>query len=223
MKKGLAPDRNYIVQAKGMRPAERLYLQRLLRRVHDFFPPQSRVLDAGCGQGHLSMLLHEKGCRMHGLDLEPHPNWGLQATEGLMFSEGSLEKLAFPTASFDGAVVKDVLHHMANPQLGLRELNRVVKPNGPIVVMEANRYNPVFYLHLTLFGQHQHFSHRRFRELVSSSNPEFLFSRAESRCLPWDHPWLLFGLEILEEFLERTFFFQPWLTYHLALLPAQGK
>jgi ubiquinone/menaquinone biosynthesis C-methylase UbiE len=220
----LTPDKTYHVRTPGLRPAERLYLQRLLRRVHYVFPKACRVLDAGCGDGHISQALSELGCQVTGVDVAGHPGeWDRIRACGVNFCEGSAEALPFADAHFDAALVKDAFHHMQNPRQALAELQRVVKPGGPIVVIEANRYNPVFYVHLTLLGEHEHFTRGALRRFLRAADPAFTYTMAESRCLPWDAPWLLRLLEAGEETLERLKIFNPWLTYQIAVVRGLGK
>jgi SAM-dependent methyltransferase len=46
------------------------------------------------------------------------------------------EALPFPDASFDGAIAARLLLHVENPEPVIREMKRVVKPGGRVVVMD---------------------------------------------------------------------------------------
>jgi ubiquinone/menaquinone biosynthesis C-methylase UbiE len=188
------------------------------------FTARSRVLDAGCGEGQVSEVLGEWGCQVTGIDVECK-NSAVERRQGCggIFCEASAEALPFPDAQFDAAVVKDAFHHMKNPAQALAELRRVVRAGGPIVVIEANRFNPVFYLHLTLLGEHDHFTRRGLRRFLAAAGSLQAYTMAESRCLPWDAPWLLGFLNIGEEILERLRLFNPWLTYQIAVVPGSGS
>jgi SAM-dependent methyltransferase len=69
----------------------------------------------------------------------------MQATEPAgnipRFKLAAIEELPFPDASFDAALISLVLHHLP-PGLkivGLREVHRVLKPDGRLLVIEPDR------------------------------------------------------------------------------------
>ncbi|MEW6517379.1 MAG: class I SAM-dependent methyltransferase [candidate division FCPU426 bacterium] len=203
---------------------ERLYLDRLFRRVEGLLAagglrPGASVLDMGCGVGLDAEYLLERGFQVTGLDVERHDgDWKALAGRGIRFECASAEDLPYPDDSFDAVWIKDALHHMQQPERALAEARRVAKPGGPVIVIEANRYNPVFYFHLTLFGGHQHFSRRRFRQLLGTAAGDYALARAESRCLPWDAAWLRALLGWFEDRVEGCPLLAPWLTYQIAVI-----
>ncbi len=71
--------------------------------------------------------------------------------------QGDSEDLPFDENSFDGAAVAFGVRNFENLQKGLREINRVLRPNGSLVVLEFSRPRtpPIkqlysFYLHYLL-------------------------------------------------------------------------
>jgi len=198
---------------------ETIYRERLFRKLNGVFSRGRQVLDAGCGEGAVAEMLAERGCQVTGVDVEPHPEaWARRGERGICFQEGSAEKLQFKDASFDVVWAQDALHHMAHPEQALREFWRVVKPGGKIVIVEANRFNPVFYLHMTLIQGHEHFSRSRFRKLLATLPAKPRLQMAESRCLPWANPLLLSVFGLACDLLEAVKVFNPWLTYQIAVV-----
>ncbi len=106
-----------------------------------------RILDVGCGTGALLRLLSVRGARVVGVE----PNDKVLALARRAAPEGAFhpagaEALPFVDRSFDGAVFLNSLHHVPEPDMdrALREAARVVKPAGPIVVIEPLAEGPFF-------------------------------------------------------------------------------
>ena len=100
----------------------------------DAIPAGSRVLDAGCGEGVLSVLLAKKGCQVTGVDLsEPNiaSSKAYAVAEGVAerttFSVADLEHLPFEDHAFEYVVSSHVLEHVPDFAQGARELNRVAR------------------------------------------------------------------------------------------------
>jgi ubiquinone/menaquinone biosynthesis C-methylase UbiE len=96
-----------------------------------------RCLDAGCGGGRGSILMAEAGAsEVVGVDLSPtnvDSSTKRAAQKGLSnvrFQRESLASLPFPDESFDIVWCNGVLHHTADPDQGLKEITRVLKPGG---------------------------------------------------------------------------------------------
>jgi ubiquinone/menaquinone biosynthesis C-methylase UbiE len=96
-----------------------------------------RCLDAGCGGGRGSILMARAGAReVVGVDLSPTniESSGKRARQkgltNVTFQQQSLMDLPFADASFDVVWCNGVLHHITDPDRGLKELTRVLKPGG---------------------------------------------------------------------------------------------
>jgi len=96
-----------------------------------------RCLDAGCGGGRGSILMGEAGAsEVVGVDLSPTniesctKRAAQKGLSNLVFQRESLARLPFPDASFDVVWCNGVLHHTADPDQGLKEITRVLKPGG---------------------------------------------------------------------------------------------
>jgi ubiquinone/menaquinone biosynthesis C-methylase UbiE len=101
------------------------------------------LLDAGCGTGNETVNLRRQapGLRISGVDVSPaalaiavtRPETG-DAT----FYRSSLESLPFPDAVFDYIASHEVIEHVEEPAVVLRELYRVLKPAGVCVIATPN-------------------------------------------------------------------------------------
>ena len=99
--------------------------------------PKARltILDAPCGEGVLASMLLGKGIKVHGVDIEPTAASCL----GHAFKIADLnEKLSLPDKSFDVVVSVEGIEHLENPHLFLREVNRVLKNGGTLILTTPN-------------------------------------------------------------------------------------
>ena len=110
-----------------------------------------RVLDAGCGSGrHLCESFRTSGVDVAGVDLKWDDLCKARGYLNLMAGETSgrwvvaradVTKLPFADGSFDIVVCSEVLEHIEDNRAAVRELVRVLKPGGDLVVT-VPRYGP---------------------------------------------------------------------------------
>lgn len=96
------------------------------RDVTRHFDPAARLLDVGCGTGWLA----EHFTDYTGVDGSPE---AVKAAADLGRNVRLVDlggPLPFENASFQAAVVKDVLEHVPDPVLTVREVHRVLEPGG---------------------------------------------------------------------------------------------
>ncbi len=87
------------------------------------------ILDAGCGTGHCLASCRERGHSVVGFEPDRVPREAAQA-QGLEVHDGTCEQLpaAILDRSFDVIICSHALHHVIDPELGLRNLaDRLVK------------------------------------------------------------------------------------------------
>ncbi|CAE8590190.1 unnamed protein product, partial [Polarella glacialis] len=115
-------------------------------RIRAALQPPFRVLDAGCGGGLVSnALAAREGYLVEGVDLSPQALEfaSSQAAKAdlhnVRFQKGSLYELPFPAESFDAVVVSDVLEHLLDLPRALKELRRVLRPQGLLLFDTIDR------------------------------------------------------------------------------------
>jgi SAM-dependent methyltransferase len=96
-----------------------------------------RVLEAGCGTGHLSRMLEQRYMwNMVPLDLAPEGlDWGRQLGVQRMV-QGDIAALPFSDASFDALLSMDVIVHfpLGQEHKPFSEFIRVLRPGGMLIL-----------------------------------------------------------------------------------------
>ena len=100
-----------------------------------------RILDVGCGTGYttLGILRRKDACDVVGLDMNPvqlrraQRNLS-QEKERLTISRGDADNLPFIDDSFDAVISVGAVEYFPDPERTVKELARVTKPGGAIVV-----------------------------------------------------------------------------------------
>jgi SAM-dependent methyltransferase len=112
-----------------------------------FLPLGARVLDVGCGEGATLRHLGEpEGAT--GIDLfEDKIAFARVALPRCRFVVGSVYDLPFENGAFDHIVVRDLVHHLDEPDRFVAECARVLVPGGRIDVLEPSRGNPLVVAH----------------------------------------------------------------------------
>ena len=107
----------------------------------------ARVLDGGCGEGYMGRLLAQRGAQVTGIETSAalidaareHPD---AERHGISYAVASLEAIPEPDDSFDAAVCNHVISDVADPAAALKELGRVLRPGGRLVLLMLH---PCFY------------------------------------------------------------------------------
>ena len=103
--------------------------------------PKGRALDVACGSGKLTgelLRLAPRGLVV-GLDFSDRMLRVAADAAGPRYVRGDGLRLPFADGSFDAVTVAFGLRNFADPELGLREMRRVLQPGGRAVVLEFVR------------------------------------------------------------------------------------
>jgi SAM-dependent methyltransferase len=115
-------------------------------------PAGARLLEVGCGPGHLSIeLARRHHFDVTGLDLDPAMIVRARANADRSasgderppsFVLGDAGSLPFPDGSFDIVVSTFSVHHWADPTAGLGEIGRVLRPGGRALIWDFRPGGP---------------------------------------------------------------------------------
>jgi len=125
------------------------------------------IFDAGCGTGVFTEGVVKCGARVMGMDLSaPMVAQGVRRLNGMDFSGicGDMSTLPFGDNTFDRAFSMTAIEFIDDAHLAIRELDRVVKKGGCVVVTTLNSLSP-WAEHRIQKGQQGHslFQHATFR------------------------------------------------------------
>lgn len=131
--------------------------------------PGDRALDLCCGTGDIAFALAQRGADVTGLDFSEKmlEVAGTRAQARLQrvkdakngprpqvkFIQGDAQQIPFPDNSFDAVTMGYGLRNLTSWEAGLREMIRVVKPGGRIVVLEFGKpanvlWRKLYFTHL---------------------------------------------------------------------------
>jgi ubiquinone/menaquinone biosynthesis C-methylase UbiE len=120
------------------------------RRFHDamyrdviarHLRPGHRLLDAGCGR-YMKFCKDFSGtASVVGIDLESVLE--TDNTRNPFGVCGDVSRLPFPNNTFDLVISRSVVEHLENPDLTFREMSRVLRPGGKVIIVTPNKYDYV--------------------------------------------------------------------------------
>lgn len=102
-----------------------------------------RVLDIACGEGYGSAALAESATQVIGVDIDPasiaHARTRYQA-DNLQFLVGDCAAIPLPDAMVDLVVSFETIEHHARHAEMMREIKRVLQPDGLLLISSPDRY-----------------------------------------------------------------------------------
>lgn len=125
--------RNYLTDTDAEGKYNRKHLERGFSRVEWLLkavPEESFVLEIGCNSGGLlNMLQREKQCYVKGIDISA-PLVQRALKKGINAVIGEAENLPFQDESFEVVIMTEIMEHLYDPKLALKEASRVLKKGG---------------------------------------------------------------------------------------------
>ena len=212
------------VVPKVVFPDLEFFFDRLSEATLDAVNPRSgeTVLDVGCGRANDAMDLARRGGTC--LGLEPSETMICHAKReiakdgtGVALLRGIGEDMPLKSHSFDKVVCKGALDHFPTPERAVKEMARVVKPGGTVIITVANLDCLGFRLGRTFFV--------RFRKLLRRE--ESIYEKIWQT--PFDHTFR-FDYKTLNKMVRQhmkvdesigisLFFASPWWGSILSKLP----
>jgi len=98
-----------------------------------------RILDAACGDGYGSQILADLNCIVYGIDKDYSSMEKRHGGKNITLLEMDCTNLQFPSNYFDFVVSFETIEHIKNCDLFLREIKRVLREDGTLILSTPNR------------------------------------------------------------------------------------
>lgn len=117
-------------------------------------PSKGRLLDIGCGIGTISLELQKIGFKVYGIDfsavaIEKAKKKGINAIKCDVDKDGIL----FKDNYFDVVWAGDIVEHVFDPIFLLKEISRVLKKTGKVLITIPNDFNLMRRIHIFISGK----------------------------------------------------------------------
>jgi 2-polyprenyl-3-methyl-5-hydroxy-6-metoxy-1,4-benzoquinol methylase len=123
---------------RGMMIMRKIYFPKILQDIT--FSKEMKVLDIGCAYGYFLKLCDEIGCETYGIDISKYAiKQAKKETKAKLFVHDVDKGLPmFSNDFFDLITMFDVIEHLTSPFLTLKEVYRILKPKGKLVITTPN-------------------------------------------------------------------------------------
>ena len=101
--------------------------------------PGTRLLDICCGPGMLAEAAAKRGAKAVGLDFPGVVALSRKLVPAAEFQSGDALELPFPDGSFDAVVCGYGIMHVPDPERGMQEMLRVLRPRGRVAITVWDR------------------------------------------------------------------------------------
>lgn len=196
------------------------YKKDIFDKLNFNFKKGRKILDVGCGDGSdAEIFINEFGLNVYGIDVFKHEK--INKIKGLKYKKAGIYKIPFGDETFDYVFLHDVMHHIDEKKqrqsrhiAGLRELKRVSKKGGRIIIVEGNRYNPLFYPHMVKMLGHEHFNQAYFKRIIKKTFSQYEFYNFEAHLYP---PKYIKFWKFYEKIMESVFS-KRWAAYNVCII-----
>jgi 2-polyprenyl-6-hydroxyphenyl methylase / 3-demethylubiquinone-9 3-methyltransferase len=123
-----------------------------------------KVLEVGCGRGfYLQALSYFSFLKeIHGIDLNKQYLAKAKKVckdKRITLQKGSIYELPYPAGSFDFVLASEILEHLTDDAAALKEIKRVLKPGGTLVITVPNEqfpflWDPLNWILMRVFNTH---------------------------------------------------------------------
>jgi len=133
------------IQPSGSDTGADQNLARRIKLIQDYVELKDKhILDCGCGRGKYVLKLLQQSAHVYGVEYDPEKVRAYKKLKNHSdhVVQGNIERLTFEDARFDLVLLNEVLEHVSDEEAVLKEIFRVLKPGGHLVLFSPNRCYP---------------------------------------------------------------------------------
>jgi 2-polyprenyl-3-methyl-5-hydroxy-6-metoxy-1,4-benzoquinol methylase len=136
--------------------------------VESYVKTKGHILDVGCWTGQLYSVLSSSGYKYTGIDVSSDAiDTAKKRYKKANWDIANASNLPFKSSQFDSVVIFEVFEHVDNEKETIKEISRVLKKNG-VLILSTPAYNflsilsdPAYFL----MG-HRHYEEKRLRQIL---------------------------------------------------------
>ncbi|HET9719139.1 MAG TPA: class I SAM-dependent methyltransferase [Solirubrobacteraceae bacterium] len=128
----------------------------------------THALDAGCGSGRTLEELSRRCASVAGLELNPEAAEVARGRGDFEIRTGRVEELPWEARSFDLITCLDVIEHTPDDTVALRELRRVSRPGGWLLIT-VPAYQSLWSTHDEMNHHYRRYSRRRLARAINEA------------------------------------------------------
>lgn len=126
---------------KGIRtnPLQKYWHTKKWKTLREFLPSSGSLLDIGCADGTTTFEIykHFPKLKVTGIDYYKKAiDFAKKTKPGVTFIHGDAHSLPFKNGQFNVVTTIEILEHLQNPEVALKEIYRVLKKDGYLVVVQ---------------------------------------------------------------------------------------
>jgi ubiquinone/menaquinone biosynthesis C-methylase UbiE len=126
--------------------AKPLAMAKRLKVIKQYLTSDAKLfLDCGCGAGdYVIPLIEQFGLDAHGVEYSEQKVAQAQSNVLLKnrIKQGNLQAIESPANAWDYAMLNEVLEHIPDERQALKEIHRILKPDGILFIFSPNRWFP---------------------------------------------------------------------------------
>ncbi|MCU9612979.1 methyltransferase domain-containing protein [Caldibacillus lycopersici] len=104
---------------------------------------EKTILDIGCANGEFLSYAKESGWKTYGIEISSE-SYSIAKKLGIEVYNDELQNVKFPDNYFDCITLWDVVEHYISPKRELKEIFRILKPNGKLFISTPNHRKGIF-------------------------------------------------------------------------------